>query len=62
MSCGLRLRAALSRSTRPAPCNIPPQPVDGQLAMDKVGNIALGASGSSTPRNPLIGYIGRVPS
>ncbi|MFZ0285568.1 MAG: hypothetical protein WAL32_10075 [Terriglobales bacterium] len=32
------------------------------IAMDKVGDIALGGSGSSTTQKPLIGYIGRVPS
>ena len=32
------------------------------MAMDKVGNIALGTSGSSTKQKPLIGYIGRIPS
>ncbi|MGH9498382.1 MAG: hypothetical protein ACRD3L_04515 [Terriglobales bacterium] len=32
------------------------------IAMDKVGNIVLGASGSSTTQKPLIGYIGRIPT
>jgi len=34
----------------------------GSIAMDKVGNIALGASGSSSAQKPLIAYTGRVPS
>lgn len=32
------------------------------VAMDKMGNIALGASGSSITQKPLIGYTGRVPT
>jgi hypothetical protein len=34
----------------------------GSIAMDKVGNIALGVSGSSSAQKPLIAYTGRVPS
>lgn len=34
----------------------------GSIAMDKLGNIAVGASGSSTTQKPLIAYTGRVPS
>jgi hypothetical protein len=34
----------------------------GSIAMDKVGNIAMGVSGSSSAQKPLIAYVGRVPS
>jgi hypothetical protein len=34
----------------------------GSIAMDKMGNIAVGASGSSSKQKPLIAYTGRVPS
>jgi hypothetical protein len=34
----------------------------GSIGMDKVGNIALGVSGSSSAVQPLIAYTGRVPS
>jgi hypothetical protein len=33
----------------------------GSIAMDKVGDIALGVSGSSSAQKPLIAYVGRVP-
>lgn len=34
----------------------------GSIAMDKVGDIALGYSSSSTKQNPSINYVGRVPT
>jgi len=33
----------------------------GSIAMDKVGDIAMGVSGSSSAQKPLIAYVGRVP-
>ena len=34
----------------------------GSIAMDKMGNIALGASASSTTQKPMIAYTGRIPT
>lgn len=34
----------------------------GSIAMDKVGDIALGASASSTTVKPIVAYAGRVPT